>query len=438
MFPKRGLLAVAAASLVVAVSASAQTYTVFALKFGRAGGYDGSFGDGPGEFFDPEQVAVDANGDVWVADVLNHRIQRFDANGSFLAAFGTFGTGNGQFNSPRGMAIDDAAGEVYVVDSLNDRVQVFDRDGNWLRGWGTAGSGDGQLSFPRGVAVDGSGNVFVTDMDNHRVQVFTTTGAFTGKWGSFGAGDGQFQFPRGIAVDPMGRVLVVDSFNHRVQRFDPDGTFVSKFGANGGDGSFGTGDGQFNTPRAVSVAAGRIWVADTGNDRLQAFTDNGTSVTFLGITGAQGLADGLLNTPRGVFATATAQYAASSGNHRIDAFGSPAPLKAEPQASGPVSAPAPGEDTGLPLEVELLPLGADPGDLTAVARFQLPRAGHVRIVLEDAAGAELRVVQDGELSAGVHEVRWNASASGPATGRKSVRCRVETDDARALRSVALP
>lgn len=428
----------AALAVLVSIPAAAQTYTPFALKFGRAGGGEGTFGDGPAEFFDPEKVAVDASGGVWVADVLNHRIQKFDAVGTFEMAIGSFGTGNGQFNSPRGLAIDDAAGEIYVVDSLNDRIQVFDRDGAYLRGWGSTGSGDGQFDFPRCVAL-GAGEVYVTDMNNHRVQVFTAAGVFVRKWGKFGAGNGEFQYPRGIAVGPGGRILVVDSFNHRVQRFDPDGTFVMKFGANGGDGSFGTGNGQFNTPRDVSVAAGKIWVADTGNDRVQAFTDGGTTVTFNGITGAKGLADGLMNTPRGVTAVTGAQYVADSGNHRIDAFGAPALLRSLPPTSPEIrTAPGPGETSLLPFEVELLPLGADPRDLTALARFQLARDGHVRIVLEDAAGRELRVVHDAQMTAGVHEVTWATAGLARSAGTQTVSCRLETQDARAVRSVPLP
>ncbi|HMB71276.1 MAG TPA: hypothetical protein VKU85_18340, partial [bacterium] len=213
----------------------------------------------------------------------------------------------------------------------------------------------------------------------------------------------------------------------------------AKFGANGGDGSFGTGNGQFNTPRSVSAVGTQLWVADTGNDRLQAFTyGGGTTVTFLGATGAKAVADGLLNTPRGVSVTAQDQYVAASGNHRIDVFGSSALLKSAAQPSGLTSAPAPGEGAGLPLEVELLPLGSDPRDLTAVARFQLASSGNVRVVLEDGDGAELRVVHDGELSAGVHEVTWSVAAPGGPAGQETVSCRVETADGQALRSVALP
>jgi hypothetical protein len=161
-------------------------------------------------------------------------------------------------------------------------------------------------------------------------------------------------------------------------------------------------------------------------------------VTFLGITGALGLADGLLNTPRGVFATATAQYVASSGNHRIDAFGTAALQRIAPLTPELAQAPAPGESQGVPFEVELLPLGPDPRDLTAVARFQVPRAGRVRIELEGAAGRSLGVVHDAELAAGVHEVTWKPDGLGRSAGVESVRCRLETADARAVRAIALP
>jgi DNA-binding beta-propeller fold protein YncE len=109
-------------------------------------------------------------------------------------------------------------------------------------------------------------------------------GTFLTKWGSEGSGDGQFQYPAGIAVDGSGNVLVADSGNHRIQKFSNTGTFVTTWG------SQGAGDGQFYYPRGVAVdASGNIYVADSGNQRVQKFTSDGT---FLAKWGSYGSGNG--------------------------------------------------------------------------------------------------------------------------------------------------
>src|SRR3972149_1227097 len=85
--------------------------------------------------------------------------------------------------------------------------------------WGSAGSGDGQFNTPRAIAVDSSGNVYVVDSGNHRIQKFTSEGVFLTKWGSAGSGDGQFNYAFGVAVDSSGKVYVADWDNHRIQKF---------------------------------------------------------------------------------------------------------------------------------------------------------------------------------------------------------------------------
>jgi len=135
-----------------------------------------------------------------------------------VCQIGIQGSGDGQFSFPFYLAVD-SSGNVYVVDINNHRIQKFDSSGTFLTKWGSFGSGDGQFIFPRGIAVDSSSNVYVAD-NNHRVQKFDSSGTFLTKWGSFGSGDGQFSFPRGVAVDlTTGSVYVADNNNNRVQKF---------------------------------------------------------------------------------------------------------------------------------------------------------------------------------------------------------------------------
>jgi sugar lactone lactonase YvrE len=168
-------------------------------------------------------------------------------------------------NRPRGVAAD-AEGNVYVADTANHRIQKFDRDGRFLSQWGSQGSDSDQFSQPYGVAADAAGNVYVADTANHRIQKFSQNGNFLGQWGGRGNGEGEFFFPRDVATDAAGNVYVADTGNHLIQMFDQDGRFLSQWG---GEGS---SRGRFYQPYGVVTdAAGTIYVADTGNRRIQKF-----------------------------------------------------------------------------------------------------------------------------------------------------------------------
>ena len=133
--------------------------------------------------------------------------------------------------TPPQVAVDQADGSVYVADSLNNRVQKFTATGSYVAQFGTSGTGHGQFDTPQGVAVDPvSGDVYVADTNNNRVQRFTSAGVFVGQFGVAGSGDGEFLSPKRVAVDSTGRLHVLDSGNARIQRFAADGSFESVFG----------------------------------------------------------------------------------------------------------------------------------------------------------------------------------------------------------------
>ena len=105
---------------------------------------------------------------------------------AYLTQWGAFGTGNGEFHFPAGVATD-AAGDVYVADSQNHRIQKFTSAGNLLMQWGSYGTGEGQFNVPFGVTTDAAGNVYIADRGNNRIQKFTGTGAYVTQWGALRA-----------------------------------------------------------------------------------------------------------------------------------------------------------------------------------------------------------------------------------------------------------
>jgi len=271
----------------------------------------GSFGTGEGEFRGMHGVVVDAEGNVYVVDTGNDRIQKFTGDGVFLFQWGGSGSAPGLFLHPHGVGIGPL-GNIYVSETRNNRVQKFTSDGVFLTTWGSRGNGDGQFRHNHGLAVDSDGNVFVADRDQNRVQKFTTDGIFVMAWGTTGTGDGQFTGTNGVAVDAEGNVFVGDS-SPRIQKFTNDGVFITSWG------SAGVGDGQFNFPRGLSTdAMGNLYVADRNLHRMQQFTGTGE---FLTKWGSQGFGEGQFNLPYAVRAGGNGfVYVADSSNYRIQKF----------------------------------------------------------------------------------------------------------------------
>jgi DNA-binding beta-propeller fold protein YncE len=265
-----------------------------------------------GQFNDPRAVATDAAGDVYVADFLNNRVQKFDSSGKFLLDIGV-----GFLDLPQGVATD-AAGDLLVGEERSNRVSEFDPTGGFVRalgkdvvkGGGTGfevctvaasckeglqGQLGGEFTEPSGVAFDSAGDMYVVDADSNRVEKFDATGAFllaygkdvdstqpgTGpevcmvaascKAGASGDRPGEFFAPAGLATDAAGSVYVGDSLNSRVEKFDASGALQRVIGSGGGAGGLG---GQLNDPGSVFVdGAGDLFAADVGNHRIEEFAD---------------------------------------------------------------------------------------------------------------------------------------------------------------------
>jgi len=271
---------------------------------------------------EPNAVAVDTSGNIWVGDSGNDRVVEFNSNRKYIQQFGSQGSGAGQFNGIGGIAYDPVSGDVYVTDPGNHDVQYFTTAGKEVGSFGTLGLGEGDFITPTAIAIDSSGNVWVLNSSGLRVQEFTSAGKYVTNSGfgssfatpflspsgmTFSGGNlyvtestfgrvvelttagavlnqfGSLDKPSGIATDPTTGNLYVTELgtnslqynggtkewayvhsNNRVQEFSPSGTFMTAFG------SYGPGAGQFSSPRGVAVSSShKVYVADTGNQRIE-------------------------------------------------------------------------------------------------------------------------------------------------------------------------
>jgi tripartite motif-containing protein 71 len=268
----------------------------------------------------PEAVAVDAQGDVYVADQLSYVVQKFSAAGTFETEWGSYGGGHGQFGPIGGLAVD-VAGDVYVVDSSHDRIEKFSPEGAFITQWGHRGSEPGEFKFgssqdytkPPGGGVAVAGNyVYVADSGNSRIERFNLEGGEAMEWGTQGSGPGQFNYPRGVAANAS-EVLVADDDNHRIEKFDPSGAYQGEVG------SAGTGPGQFEFPYGVALdAAGNAYVADDLGDRVVKLNP---SLGFAGAWGGYGTKPGQLAFPRAVASDPAGDtYVANTANDRVEVY----------------------------------------------------------------------------------------------------------------------
>jgi tripartite motif-containing protein 71 len=369
-------------------------------EFTAAGQFEmqwGSYGAGPGQFGPISGLAVDASGDVYVVDASHDRIEKFGPDGEYITQWGSRGSGLGEFNfgssqtpsQPPGGGIAVAGDHVYVADSGNDRVERFNLEGGEPLAWGTDGSGPGQFDYPRAVAANES-EVIVSDDDNHRIEKFNTEGAWEGEAGSPGDGPGEFAFPYGVALDAAGDVFVADDSNDRVVKLTPQLRF------SGAWGGVGSKPGQLDFPRALaSDPAGDTYVADTANDRIEVFDPEGSYLRSFGVSG-RGPGEltaptGLAVQPEGQLLVADtvdgriARFAAGSDAYLgqwtlaggVDAgFSSPAGIAVDPAGSVYVA------DTGNTRLVHLWGEGAYLGEVGGPAEVggaQLAGAGAVAV-----------------------------------------------------------
>ncbi len=282
-------------------------------------------GNALGSFNTPRGLALGPDGSVYVADAQNHRIQKFDAEGNLLTAWGSQGVleqnsaGPSQFNEPWGIGVSPE-GSVYVADTWNHRIQKFDANGNFVKAWGRFGQAEtfDALWGPRAVAVDAQGRVFVADTGNKRIVIFDKDGNGLASVSSAGFEPGFLDEPVGLALAPDGTLYVADTWNQRIQRFRPEAaTGEYRFDKEWKiEGWFG--QSLENKPYLALDAQGRLYVTDPEGYRVLVFDKDGNFLATWGDYGADattfGLALGVVVGEDGAI------YVSDSANHRVMKF----------------------------------------------------------------------------------------------------------------------
>jgi sugar lactone lactonase YvrE len=418
-------------------------YDFFTLVGQRAGltSVDG-FG-----VMNPVAAAVDANGNIYVATGLQDTVRKVTPAGiptPLVGAFEVAGSADGTgasalFNNPGGVAVD-ASGNLYVADTGNQTVRKVTPAGvvTTLAGSaGNAGSTDGTgtaatFNAPFGIGVDASGTVYVAEQINDTIRKITPSGVVTTLAGSPGhkgstdgnGSDARFDRPSGLAVDGAGNIYVADFVNDTVRKITPSGVVTTIAGSPGksGDVDGPAASARFNTPNSVGVdGAGNVFVDDTGNQLIREITSAGAVLTLGGSLGIYGGDDGtgvaaLFANPLGIAADAAGNVYIADTNNAVLRKGMPtvAPLIQTPPlgesvaagASATFSVVASGtSDLTYQWNFNGVPIAGATGASYTLAGVQPLDAGAYSVTLTDAGGTVTSTAAGLTVSSGAATAR---------------------------------
>ncbi|NMB54022.1 MAG: TIGR03663 family protein [Leptolinea sp.] len=270
----------------------------------------------------PRNLAVAADGSIYVADSANHQIKHISADGKLLQAWGKFAdiskgdAPGGTFYEPWAVAIGKD-GSIFVTDTWNHRIQKFTADGKFLKMWGFFGQAEKPEGFwgPRGLAVDARGNVLITDTGNKRVVVFTSEGEYVTQFGQTGMEPGQFDEPVGITISNDGEVYVADTWNSRIQVFTPDASGLNYTFNRSWELEAWSGQSLDNKPFIAIDSNNHLYVTDPEGYRVLVFDQQGQYLMGWGDYSTDidgfGLASGVAVDPNG------GVWVSDGGNNRL-------------------------------------------------------------------------------------------------------------------------
>jgi YD repeat-containing protein len=271
----------------------------------------------------PDGAATDSSGHVWVADTESNRVDEYSTSGAYINRFGTEGTGNLQFKKPQGVAIDKE-GHVWLADTGNNRLEELSSTGTFMKTLGTEGTEGGKFKKPAALTFDSSGNIWIADTGNSRVQELSSAGTYLRQYSE------GMEKVEGIAGDSNGDVWVTAAATTgRIIELSSTGTLIGSSGTV----VTGTGNGQFKEPAGIAVSGEVAYVVDRGNRRVQEFKLNAATGerVYVGQFGTVGAGNGQLSVPQGAAVDKEGHvWVADSGNNRVQEFVAPA---ATPKAS---------------------------------------------------------------------------------------------------------
>jgi len=319
----------------------------------------GEKGSGPREFSSPSGIVV-RRGLMYIADTGNSRVQILTCDGIFTGQI-TVKAKKDEMRAPVAVALD-VQNRVYVLDADDNTVRIFDPAGTQLEKFGSKGKGTEGFNKPQGIAVDNRGSIYVADTGNYKLKKFNAEGKLLGSLGSEGDGSGQFREAAGLDIDRDGKIFLLDAGKNTLQVFTCEhgndqpiapasplatvelardipgdvsalaadkrvwaivGDSITAVGIQSGYviGSRGSDPALLKNPRGLTMdGAGNFWVADTGNDRLQKFSSQGS---LLHVIGKSGSGEGEFRSPSSVAISSKGSiYVADTGNKRVQVFSS--------------------------------------------------------------------------------------------------------------------
>lgn len=226
----------------------------------NTGQYIHAFAGEKDKFEKPEGIAVDDDGNIFVADYASGYIQKFNKDYQHLSTFSDFGTEPGETMETEFMTIYNR--KLYVADTGNNRIDVFGLDGEFLFLFGLSEG----LSSPQAAKSSLQGDIYVVDLGNDRLLKYDDKGTLIGQYGVRGKALGEFDKPVGLAIDDKGNIYVSEAHNSRIQVFDENFKLLAHWGKHG------SAAGEFKNLHGLLVdERGYVYAADTGNNRIQVF-----------------------------------------------------------------------------------------------------------------------------------------------------------------------